>query len=183
MQMDARRIPFQEEFDAIGAFDVLEHIEEDTTVLRQTWQALRPGGVLLVTVAQHSWLWSASDEYACHVRRYAAHDLERKISAAGFSILRSTSFVSLLLPMMMYSRLKNRKLRDEIDEVIELNLPRLLNSILYQAMLCELWLVRNGVNFPAGGHGLSWRERLDDGGRCPVRAAPPGKLNRGGESG
>ena len=29
LQMDARRIPFTEEFDAIGAFDVLEHIVED----------------------------------------------------------------------------------------------------------------------------------------------------------
>ena len=28
-QMDARRIPFRDEFDVIGAFDVLEHIEED----------------------------------------------------------------------------------------------------------------------------------------------------------
>ena len=35
MQMDARRVPFVEEFDAIGAFDVLEHIEEDEKVLRQ----------------------------------------------------------------------------------------------------------------------------------------------------
>ena len=27
--MDATRIPFRDEFDVIGAFDVLEHIEED----------------------------------------------------------------------------------------------------------------------------------------------------------
>jgi SAM-dependent methyltransferase len=40
MQMDARDIPFQEEFDVIGAFDVLEHIEEDECVLAQVHAAL-----------------------------------------------------------------------------------------------------------------------------------------------
>jgi 2-polyprenyl-3-methyl-5-hydroxy-6-metoxy-1,4-benzoquinol methylase len=43
-QMDARRIPFEEEFDVVGAFDVLEHINEDDVVLRQMLQAIKPGG-------------------------------------------------------------------------------------------------------------------------------------------
>ena len=44
MQMDAREIPFVEEFDVIGAFDVLEHIQEDDEVLVQVQQALKLGG-------------------------------------------------------------------------------------------------------------------------------------------
>lgn len=43
-QMDARNIPYYHEFDVIGAFDVLEHIEEDEQVLSQMHQALVPGG-------------------------------------------------------------------------------------------------------------------------------------------
>lgn len=43
-QMDARRIPFENEFDVIGAFDVLEHIDEDNDVLSQMFQATRQGG-------------------------------------------------------------------------------------------------------------------------------------------
>jgi ubiquinone/menaquinone biosynthesis C-methylase UbiE len=43
-QMDARRIPFEKEFDVIGAFDVLEHIDEDGIVLQQMFQATKPGG-------------------------------------------------------------------------------------------------------------------------------------------
>ena len=70
MQMDARYIPFVDEFDAIGAFDVLEHIYEDEAVLEQIYQALKPYGFLMLTVLQHRWLWSRIDEYACHVRRY-----------------------------------------------------------------------------------------------------------------
>jgi SAM-dependent methyltransferase len=40
-QMDARRIPFEDEFDVIGAFDVLEHIQEDENVLFQMAQATK----------------------------------------------------------------------------------------------------------------------------------------------
>lgn len=43
-QMDARKIPFENEFDVIGAFDVLEHIDEDSVVLQQMFQATKSGG-------------------------------------------------------------------------------------------------------------------------------------------
>ena len=40
MQMDARHLPFVNEFDTVGIFDVLEHIPEDETVLRSIHRAL-----------------------------------------------------------------------------------------------------------------------------------------------
>ena len=40
-QMDAREIPAESAFDVIGAFDVLEHIEEDAMVLGAMRRALR----------------------------------------------------------------------------------------------------------------------------------------------
>ena len=100
-QMDARNIPYAAELDAIGAFDVLEHIEQDEVVLQQINQALKPGGFVFITVPQHRWLWSGVDEYACHVRRYSADELHRKVTQAGFDIVRSASFVSTLLPVMV----------------------------------------------------------------------------------
>ena len=44
---DAERIPYQEQFDVIGAFDVLEHIDDDTHVLTRLHQAVKPGGGML----------------------------------------------------------------------------------------------------------------------------------------
>ncbi len=43
-QMDARNMPFEDEYDIIGAFDVIEHIEEDELVLSQMYKAVKPGG-------------------------------------------------------------------------------------------------------------------------------------------
>jgi SAM-dependent methyltransferase len=149
LQLDATGLPFHAEFDAIGAFDVIEHIEDDASVLTNLHAALRPGGGLLVSVPQHAWLWSDTDVAACHVRRYSRRELRRKLETAGFELLRMTSFVSLLLPAMLLARRRRRAGMAEVEA--ELALPAPLNSIGYAMLRLEAWLVRLGIDLPAGG--------------------------------
>ncbi|MDH5765817.1 MAG: class I SAM-dependent methyltransferase [Gammaproteobacteria bacterium] len=161
MQMDARNIPFYEEFDAIGAFDVLEHIEEDECVMEQVHVALKPNGIMLVTVPQHQWLWSAADEYACHFRRYSAVDLHKKIQNAGFQIVRSTSFVTSLLPAMMVSRLFQKKIdHEKFDASAELKISPWLNALFFRTLMAEQILIKKGMNFPVGGSRLVVARKL-----------------------
>jgi SAM-dependent methyltransferase len=156
MQMDARSIPFENEFDVIGAFDVLEHIKEDGEVLTQICAALKPEGLMLLTVPQHAWLWSSIDEYAFHVRRYAAADLHQKIEASGFRLIRSTSFVTTLLPAMMISRFLQKKVSDkQFDATAELKISPWLNSLFSKLLSAELALIKRGFNFPVGGSRLT----------------------------
>lgn len=155
MQMDARNIPFTAKFDAIGAFDVLEHIEEDARVLAEAHKALKPGGKLFITVPQHAWLWSPIDDYSCHYRRYSAKELHEKLNAAGFNTLRSTSFVSSLLPAMFLSRsMSGRKAPQDASGVHEFAIPGWLNRSLEIVLNAENGLIRRGMNFPAGGSRL-----------------------------
>jgi SAM-dependent methyltransferase len=152
MQMDAREIPFADEFDVIGAFDVLEHVTEDETALRHMYVACKPDGLLLITVPQHQWLWSPVDEYACHARRYDDAGLRRKVEAAGFHVLRSGSFVTALLPVMALSRYLRRKSKPEnANPRAELNVHPWLNSLLYAILTAERACIRVGLNFPIGG--------------------------------
>lgn len=151
IQMDARRIPFREEFDVAGAFDVIEHIEDDRAVLRALRDALAPGGGLLLTVPQHAFLWSEFDVRAHHVRRYRAGELRGKLLEAGFEIVRMTSFVSLLLPLMFASRLAQRAPRADYDPLAELRIAPWLNWTLERVLDAERALIRAGVGFPAGG--------------------------------
>lgn len=155
IQMDARNIPFNAEFDVIGAFDVLEHIKEDDTVLTQIHRALNPSGLLLLTVPQHEWLWSPVDEYACHERRYCARDLHQKMTNAGFQIIKSTSFITLLLPAMLFSRFvqKKRSLQ-KFDAAAELKIASGLNVVFSHILSVELRLLKAGLNFPIGGSRL-----------------------------
>jgi trans-aconitate methyltransferase len=151
-QMDARLIPHQSELDAIGAFDVLEHIEEDEVVLQQICKALKPGGIAFISVPQHRWLWSAVDVYACHVRRYDVQELHRKVRSAGFEIMRSTSFVSTLLPAMYLSRLlKSNKTDMSMDDVTGLRINPVLNKLFEWLLNFEVMLIRTGVTLPVGG--------------------------------
>jgi SAM-dependent methyltransferase len=149
-QMDARRISFQGEFDVVGAFDVLEHVVEDENVLVQMFNAVRPGGGLLVTVPQHPFLWSASDQYAMHQRRYNRAELRAKVESARFLIERITSFNSLLLPLMIWSRVQRRRNRD-FQPWREFEIGPALNKTLESILNLERMVIRKGVSFPAGG--------------------------------
>lgn len=151
-QMDARSIPFTETFDVIGAFDVLEHIEDDTHVMAELRKALKPGGGLIVTVPQHMWLWSIQDDTAHHARRYEPGEMERKLVQAGFDIRWSSSFVSLLMPALMLSRLTARKTpHDASDPFREFKIPGWLNWMLLATMGIERALIKLGIRFPLGG--------------------------------
>jgi SAM-dependent methyltransferase len=150
-QMDARNIPFREEFDVVGAFDVLEHIREDERVLSQMHAALRPGGGIVVTVPQHAFLWSPVDEVAGHVRRYSARELIEKVSRAGFHVTRATSFVSLLLPLMIASRLGRRNSSGKAVAESEFVLGPVGDFLLERLFDVERGLIRMGLSFPVGG--------------------------------
>ncbi|NOV30120.1 trans-aconitate 2-methyltransferase [Methylomonas sp. ZR1] len=154
MQMDARQIPFMDEFDAIGAFDVLEHIKEDELVLSQIRKALKSKGVLLLTVPQHAWLWSVADEYALHERRYSAIEIYKKVEMAGFRIVRSTSFVSLILPAMIFSRFFKKNMDEKFDPTSELKIDPWLNILFASLLRIELAGIKFGMNYPLGGSRL-----------------------------
>ncbi len=152
MQMDARRMPFSSEFDLIGAFDVLEHIQEDETVLNQMRQSVTEGtGGIVLTVPQHQFLWSYVDEYSCHVRRYSVQEMREKVERAGFEVLHTTSFVSLLLPPMLAARMVRGNNRENFDPQAEFRISPVLNKSFETIMGIERALVKTGVSLPFGG--------------------------------
>ncbi|HEX5337590.1 MAG TPA: class I SAM-dependent methyltransferase [Gallionella sp.] len=150
-QMDACHIPYRNEFDLIGAFDVLEHIDDDRAALGQIYQACQPGGGIVLTVPQHRWLWSSTDDYAHHKRRYTRAEFVEKVTGAGFKVEYVGSFVSLLLPAMLASRLlqKSAQADDQMDAGFKIG--KLTNAVLGAVMKVERWLIARGISFPLGG--------------------------------
>ncbi len=148
---DARSLPFTGSVNIAGCFDVLEHIREDSNVLSQIQNALTDNGILLITVPQHRWLWSATDEAAGHVRRYTKAEIHQKVLDAGFLIERSTSFVSLLLPIMALSRLFAPRNKGSHDTYREFAIPKILNICFGLILRLERFAITKGLNFPIGG--------------------------------
>jgi SAM-dependent methyltransferase len=73
-------------FDVIYAFEVLEHIEDDTKALVEWTSWLKPGAYLLLSVPAHMRLWTARDEWAGHVRRYEREPLKALFDKAGLRV-------------------------------------------------------------------------------------------------
>lgn len=73
-------------FDCVLAFEVLEHIEDDSGALRQWVGWLRPGGHVLLSVPAHRRRWNASDDWAGHVRRYERQELGQLVKGAGLTV-------------------------------------------------------------------------------------------------
>lgn len=150
MQMDAREMPFHEEFSVAGAFDVIEHIDDDHAVVAGMYQAVVPGGGLILTVPQHPRMWSLADEQAHHERRYTRKSLFDVVESAGFEVLWSTSFVSLLSPLMVASRLSGDGRRRE-DPYVDFRISPTLNATFERIGTWERRMIRSGVRFPVGG--------------------------------
>lgn len=150
-QMDARRLPYAAEFDVVGAFDVIEHIEEDVDALENLKRAVKPGGGVIISVPQHKWLWSDIDKQSFHFRRYEKRELHEKIEGVGLEIVYSTSFVSLLLPLMFLSR---RRKSLEPDAGRELRLGPAVNASLRSVMGIEGLILATGLTLPVGGSRL-----------------------------
>jgi SAM-dependent methyltransferase len=151
LQFDAANIPFRDRFDAIGCFDVLEHIEDDRRALGECVLALRRGGGIVITVPQHPFLWSAADQYARHVRRYTRAELLGKLRAAGLRPILVTSFVSLLFPALVAARRRKRRLDARYDPDAEFAVGALANSVLERVLDAERALIGLGLRFPFGG--------------------------------
>jgi SAM-dependent methyltransferase len=166
VQLDARSIPARGLFDVIGAFDVLEHIEDDAAVLAAMHGATRPDGGIMLAVPQHPWLWSNTDERALHVRRYRRDELERKVQAAGFRLLFSASYTALLLPLMAASRLRGSTKADSLRR--EFELPTIANNWLRAILQLEVSLTLAGVHFPAGGSRVIVATKADVNTRSPA---------------
>jgi SAM-dependent methyltransferase len=79
-------------YDAVCAFEVLEHIQDDGRALRSWRDRLEPRGHLLISVPAHSARFGVSDRYVGHFRRYDREALQELLEAAGFEIVQWHSY-------------------------------------------------------------------------------------------
>jgi SAM-dependent methyltransferase len=90
---DVRHLPFRAaSFAAVGAFDIVEHLEDDDAVFAELSRVLRPGGCLVLSVPLHSAAWTEFDELVGHCRRYDPPVLERMLAEHGLGIDRSAVY-------------------------------------------------------------------------------------------
>jgi SAM-dependent methyltransferase len=142
---------------AVGAFDVLEHIESDVEFLTAVHQRLVPGGYLYLTVPAFQALWSADDDYAGHYRRYTLAGLRSRLERAGYQVI-FASYIFFMLPLPIWlgrslpSRLGMRKQeawdRYQAEHSAQ---PGLVGRAMDALLGLELAILRSGKSIPLGG--------------------------------
>ncbi len=112
MVMDAAVLDFDDEtFDIVIASDILEHMKDDGSALREWKRLLKKGGRMIVFVPAFPFLWSRHDEVNHHFRRYSRSQLKGALLDAGFSVKRVSFWNCILFFPAALVRIAQRVLR------------------------------------------------------------------------
>lgn len=137
-------------FDTILAMDVIEHIEDDESVVKELERLLKPGSYLIITVPAYQWMWGVQDEVAHHYRRYTMSSVQNLITNnTNLKFLKKSYFNSFLFPPIALVRLISKWLNLKSRESdFDIN-NNFLNSLLYGIFNFESKFLRY-INFPFG---------------------------------
>ena len=166
VQGDAGRPPFGEQFQIVGMFDVLEHIEKDVAALLDVRRMLAPGGAIVITVPAHMSLWSYFDVAAHHARRYSTDELATKLNTAGFDVQYITQFMGAIYPLVWLGRRVKAVLGGASSDAVkqtqqELRITPGLNTLLDRALAGEEALIRRRRRLTLGTSILAVAHRRD----------------------
>lgn len=132
----------------LSLFDVLEHIDDDLGTLRHLARVLEPGGILVLTVPAHKFLFDEMDEIAHHRRRYTRRELGSKLREAGFAVRHIAHFMAPLVPLVAL-RWAARALPGRASAMerrkAELSVTPVLNGLMRALLRLERPLVRAGA--------------------------------------
>lgn len=146
------KLPFKaEEFDAVVAFDVLEHIEDEDLALSEWNRILKKDGIVFITVPAYKWLWSGHDESLFHFRRYTATRLRTLVKNHRFNVVKCAYMIVFSTPLVAGFRLlhKIRKSKDVTEETSYVQLPSVVNQSFIGLLKVESKAQRY-INFPFG---------------------------------
>lgn len=154
-QFDVQQRRLEEKFDIIGAFDVLEHIENDVAAIININKMLNEGGYFILTVPQYKFLWSSLDTMVKHKRRYSQNEVVAKLEEQEFNICYCSSFLFVLFPLMLISRLvdkintKAQSSENKLEKKVVF--PNWVNWVFDKIMRIDEFLIEKEVSLPFGG--------------------------------
>jgi SAM-dependent methyltransferase len=141
---DATALPFADaSFDAVLSMSVIYHawVRDPGAALRELHRVLRPGGLLLLDVPAYESLLSSHDEAVMTARRFREPALRALVESAGFTVLRTTHWITLLFPAVWLARKLRFFAKGRDFESTETETPGGANAALDALMRLEaaLW--------------------------------------------
>ena len=104
---DAGFIP--KSMEAVGLFDVLEHIKDDEVFLGEIYSYMKADSHIYINVPAYQFLWSEEDVEAGHFKRYTISGMKELLRKCGFEIIHASYIFSALpLPIFLLRSLPSR---------------------------------------------------------------------------
>ncbi len=145
----AEKLPFADEsFDVVTALDVVEHLDDDVSGLKEMHRVLKTGGQTLIFVPAFMWLWGVQDDISNHRIRYTKAQIVERLQSAGFEIERATYANWTFFAPILVGRtlMKITGIKPESENNVNVSA---LNGIFGKIFSSEkLWL--KNFNFPFG---------------------------------
>jgi len=94
--------------DLVLMMDVLEHVDDDSGLVRLYASKVPSGAHFLVTVPAFRFLWSGHDVFLEHKRRYTLGEIEAAMRDAGLEVVKSAYYFGLVFPLAAAVRLATR---------------------------------------------------------------------------
>ncbi len=144
-----KQLPFKQNmFDTVFAFDVLEHLNNDTCVMNELYRICKEGSYVIITVPAYQFMWSKHDESLHHKRRYSKKALKKVVQDAGFTLKKLSYFNTILFLPILAFRISHI-LRREVKSDFYLPIPSFINWILLSLFSMEKYFLRK-INLPFG---------------------------------
>lgn len=113
---DATHLPFRSDaFAHTVCSEVLEHIEDDRTALKELARVLKPSGKLIITFPHRRFYFARDDHFVKHFRRYELDEMKELIQAVGLRIfsvkkvLGPLEKITMWTAVLCFSLLEKRK--------------------------------------------------------------------------
>jgi SAM-dependent methyltransferase len=117
---DMTRMPFRDgAFDGVTTGETLEHLDDDAAAAREIGRVLREGGTCIATVPALQSLWTASDDYYEHRRRYSRASLVSMFENARLAVAKAAYWgfpVVLAYDTLFLLPMNKRRARRNVGE-------------------------------------------------------------------
>ena len=144
-------LPFADAlFDIVTCLDVIEHIDDDQSAIKEITRVIRPGGLLVLTVPAFNIFWSDHDVINHHRRRYRRSQI-RQLLGGRFSIDLLSYYSTHLFPLAVLVRMLKKvemKIWPSAVRTVKAEntyLPRSLNGLFSKIFGSEVFWLKRGA--------------------------------------
>ncbi|MBI5640745.1 MAG: class I SAM-dependent methyltransferase [Nitrospirae bacterium] len=133
----------KERFDIITSIDVLYHkaVRDDALIIGKMYDALRPGGFLILNLPAYDFLKGGHDIAVHTERRYTKSALNRMLTSSGFIVEKASYRIAFLfLPVALYrlARKPFLHVRNQNNQLSDVSKPpAIVNKLLLRLNVYE----------------------------------------------